>query len=95
MRGLMTAAPKCRSALTQNRHYAWVPSEELRRFIVSFRSINTGIDKWTRYNVLTWYGERKAIALAAMAHAGAAPRTGILDVEVEIGKPPEATSTAS
>ncbi|HVF74045.1 MAG TPA: hypothetical protein VM938_03270 [Acidimicrobiales bacterium] len=67
-----------------------MPEEELRRYIVSFRSLNTGTDKWTRYRVVTWYGERKAIALAAMAHATAAPRTGILDVDVELGPPPAA-----
>lgn len=66
-----------------------MPSGELRRYVVSFRSINSGTDKWTRYSVLTWYGERKAIALAAMAHAEASPQTGILDVEVEVGRSPE------
>ena len=63
-------------------------AEELRRYVVAFRSINTGVDKWTRYRVLTWKGEHKAIALAAMAHAGRFPRTGILDVEIELESDP-------
>lgn len=61
-----------------------MPSRELRGHVVAFRSITSGTDKWTRFSVLTWYGERKAIALAAAAHAEASPWTGILDVEVEV-----------
>lgn len=69
-----------------------VSDDALNRYKVSFLSANTGIDKWTRYSVVTWKGERKAIALAAMAHGARHPRTGIYEVAVEMGRPVESES---
>jgi hypothetical protein len=70
------------------RHDGRVTPDVLRRYEVRFRSLNTGKDKWTHYNVLTWKGELKTVALAAMAHNSRHPRTGIYSVEVVECEPP-------
>jgi hypothetical protein len=51
-----------------------------RRFRVSFE---TWAKKSAAYTACTWQDELKAVALAAMHHAVAHPRTPILSVKVE------------